>query len=692
MFEELCQNYSLIRLRGKVPIEKNWERFCTKRRTFSEINFQKNDNAGIACGPASDVLVLDIDDQEKFERVCRDRGWFVPASRAHQTGSGKLHVLFEYPKDGKNYGNKSCQRSPADWGFDIRGKGGQIVAPGSIHPDTGQPYEVIHDDPILPCPDWLLSLYTDKPMDNGRHGKSGLSPRLILKGVSEGQRDETLFKYACRLRTMGVSKDEAKLLVGEVARNCTPPFPERQALEKVDNAWSKYSEGKSETKPDNSNGVGMVPHLNEDFLALQFARLHSDKLKYCHHRGAWYEWTGTYWRIEETRLAFDWCRTLCRKLNTEGKTSIAKAGTAASVEKFAQADRAFAVTSNIWDRDSWLLGTPGGTVDLRTGELKTSRQSDYITKQTLIAPSEDCSAPRWFQFLHEATRGDTQLIHFLWQMSGMCLTGSIREHALFFIYGDGGNGKGTFLNVLISILNNYATTAAMDTFTASKSERHSTDLAMLRGARLVTASETEAGKSWAEAKVKQLTGGDPITARFMRKDNFTYLPEFKLVIIGNYKPVLRNVDDAAKRRFNIIPFVHRPAKKDLQLDEKLREEYPAILRWMIDGCLDWQKQGLVRPESVRETTDSYFDDQDLFGRWIEECTKPGIWESSSKLFESWKIFAERNGENAGNSKRFGERMAQKGYEPKRDRFYEALARGYRGVELIINERSRGCDA
>ena len=146
------------------------------------------------------------------------------------------------------------------------------------------------------------------------------------------------------------------------------------------------------------------------------------------------------------------------------------------------------------------------------------------------------------------------MMRFLQQIVGYCLTGDTREHALFFIYGPGGNGKSVFLNTVSAIIGDYATTAAMDTFVASKSDRHPTDLAGLRGARLVAASETEEGRAWAEAKIKAITGGDPISARFMRQDFFTYRPQFKLVIVGNHKPVLKNVDDAAERRFNIIPF------------------------------------------------------------------------------------------------------------------------------------------
>ena len=165
------------------------------------------------------------------------------------------------------------------------------------------------------------------------------------------------------------------------------------------------------------------------------------------------------------------------------------------------------MTADGWNSDPMLLGTPGGTVDLRTGELRTSRREDYITKMTSVAPLDE-PCPRWIQFLNEATGKDAGLIKFLQQWCGYGLTGLTREHALVFVYGPGGNGKSVFLNVVQTIMKDYAVTAAMDTFTASKSDKHPTDLAMLCGARLVTASETEEGRAWAEARIKQMTGGD----------------------------------------------------------------------------------------------------------------------------------------------------------------------------------------
>jgi putative DNA primase/helicase len=222
----------------------------------------------------------------------------------------------------------------------------------------------------------------------------------------------------------------------------------------------------------------------------------------------------------------------------------------------------------------------------------------------------------------------------------------------------------------------------METFTASKSDKHPTDLAMLRGARLVTASETEEGKAWAESRIKQMTGGDPITARFMRQDFFTYTPEFKLTIIGNHKPVLKNIDDAARRRFNIIPFTRKPVAPDKELENKLRAEWPGILRWMIDGCLDWQKNGLVRPNSIVTATNAYFADQDLLGQWLEEkcdvdLDNPELWDRSNALYDSWSQYAEAAGEFAGNIRSFAEAVRKRGFES----FRKSDARGFKGVRL-----------
>ena len=213
-------------------------------------------------------------------------------------------------------------------------------------------------------------------------------------------------------------------------------------------------------------------------------------------------------------------------------------------------------------------------------------------------------------------------------------------------------------------------------------DRHTTDLAMLRGARLVSASETEQGGAWNGARIKQATGGDPITARFMRENNFTFMPAFKLLIVGNYQPQLRNVDDALRRRFNIVPFTRKPTTPDTQLEKKLMQEGPAILRWMIQGHLEWRRNGLRAPATVRNATASYFIEQDQFGQWLaEECTADqkdrSKRVSSGDLYESWRTFADRNGEKPGSIKSFSENIKRRGFAAYRT----ASERGFEGIQL-----------
>jgi P4 family phage/plasmid primase-like protien len=415
-----------------------------------------------------------------------------------------------------------------------------------------------------------------------------------------------------------------------------------------------------------------APAFTDEALALTFSERYCDDLRYVAAWGHWYEWTGTVWKRDATLRTFNRARAICREASLECNdentaASIASGSTTAAVERLARYDRRHAATVEQWDADHWLLNTPGGVVDLRTGKMRHHRAEDHMTKITAVAPGGDC--PQWLAFLKTITNGDIDRQTFLQRVAGYCLTGSIREHALFFGYGTGGNGKGVFLNTLTGLMADYAAVASMETFTASTSERHPTDLAMLRGARLVTAQETEQGRKWAEAKIKAMTGGDPVTARFMRQDFFTYMPNFKLFIAGNHKPGLRSVDEAIRRRMNLIPFDVKipPVERDAELPEKLMAEWPGILKWMIAGCLEWQRIGLAAPQAVTAATNEYFSAEDAIGLWLAECCELGanLTESSSALFSSWSQWTNKANEFTGSQKNFSQTLASRGHEQKR---------------------------
>src|SRR5262249_4184383 len=269
----------------------------------------------------------------------------------------------------------------------------------------------------------------------------------------------------------------------------------------------------------------------------------------------WLSWTGTHWQPEETLKAFDLSRAICRDTaralppkQRKLAAAVASAKTVAAVERLAKADRKIAATIEQWDVDDWWLNTPRGIVDLRSGDLHPHRHQNYCTKITAVGPEGEC--PRWLGFLGRITGNSPDLLEYLRRVAGYVLTGITREHALFDGYGTGRNGKSVFLNTLAGVMGTYATTAPIETFTATSHDHHPTELARLNGARLVTASETEEGRAWAESRIKALTGGDRIAARFIRADFFEYIPKFKLFVIGNHKPRLRSVDEAIRRRLD----------------------------------------------------------------------------------------------------------------------------------------------
>jgi putative DNA primase/helicase len=446
--------------------------------------------------------------------------------------------------------------------------------------------------------------------------------------------------------------------------------------------FSRRDADSAESEPQ----AARAPEFSDEALALRFADKHAGDLRYVAEMGRWFSYDGVRWRIDNTMLAFDHARTICRQAALHcGDENIAKAlasrKTVAAVVALAHADRRLVATTDKWDADPWLLNTPSAVIDLRTGTSKPHQPGDYITKLTGVMPDASCPIALWLGFLDRVTGGDTELVAFIQRMAGYSLTGLTQEHALFFCYGTGANGKTTLLNALTSCAGDYHRMAPIETFTDSKNERHPTDLAGLRGARLVTAVETEEGRRWAESKIKALTGGDKIAARFMRQDFFEFTPQFKLVIAGNHKPGLRSVDEAIRRRLHLIPFTTTipPEERDTELPNKLKAELPGILAWMVQGCLEWQKNSLNPPPAVTSATAAYLEAEDAIAAWIDErCERdPQAWATASSLFASWAAWASSAGEEIGSQKRFSERLQDRGIEARRS----AQARGFSGLRL-----------
>jgi putative DNA primase/helicase len=395
-----------------------------------------------------------------------------------------------------------------------------------------------------------------------------------------------------------------------------------------------------------------IPEYSDFALADSFAAKYGDVFRHVTNRGEWYHYDGKVWSPDEKLHRYTSARSVCADVariyskEESIKKLLTHANTIADVIKVAGYDAGLKSLIDDFDKNPMLLNTQDGIVDLRDGSLQKHDPGQYLSKITSCGVGGEC--PTWLQFLGDVTCGDKELQAYLKRVIGYALTGSIQEHALFFLYGSGANGKSVFIGVIAGILNTYHRTAAMQTFIVSTSDQHPTDVAGLVGSRAVTASETERGRTWDENKIKTITGGDELSARFMRGDFFEYVPQFKILIAGNNKPKLKSTDEAIRRRFNLIPFLATipKEKRDPLLGEKLKAEYPGILKWAIEGCLEWQRDGLNPPAIVREATEEYINSQNVVSNWIEErCDKGrGCKATAGELYADFKEWTRTTGE------------------------------------------------
>ena len=395
-----------------------------------------------------------------------------------------------------------------------------------------------------------------------------------------------------------------------------------------------------------------------------FLKQFHPRLRYNISRGVWLFWDGTKWAEDGALQAYHLSGLLCQRLSAKAleqltdksgaptskaeatATRLASLSMKRAVVDYSETEPQIQVAEDDLDKDEFLLNSPLGVVDLQRGVMTGPDSRRLMTRSASTSPVFT-KPEKWLKFLHEATCGDDAMISYLQRICGYFLTGSKREHILVFVYGRGGNGKSVFIDTVTNILGTYAKTAAMSTFTAGGTSAHPTDIASLAGARLVTAEETERGVAWNEQRIKQLSSAGKVQARFMRRDFFEFSPRFKLLFSGNHRPQIKALDDALRRRIQIVPFNNRPEHPDPLLPEKLLSEAPAILGWMVEGTRYWLTQGTNPPASVRAATAEYFTDEDAFGRWFEVCiteTPPEDgFTTLTDLFASWREWCGRNG-------------------------------------------------
>lgn len=406
------------------------------------------------------------------------------------------------------------------------------------------------------------------------------------------------------------------------------------------------------------NGVVVGGKVETQWKAAnEFARLYQGKLRFDSVEQGWFSWAGSHWERDRLNAALSLAAdfTEMKSVQFERKGDMAAARefgrlpTAKAILTIAGAKAGLASDANAWDARPFLLATPGGTVDLKTGALRPADPDDMLTRCTSVAPSEDEDCPIWKDFLLQTMGGDVEKIAYIKRWIGYALTGDAREQECLVLVGGGGNGKGILVNTFMKLMEDHARALTETALVATKVARHLTDIAMLRGKRLAVASEINKGATWDQARITMLVSRDMISANRMHSDPVDFRPTFKLFVMVNDPPRIANVDAAIRRRLNLMTFNNGPgddrSKHDKALEEKVGRELPGIFRWAINGCLEWQRIGLARPESIALENEDHFAQQDVFGRWIAECCNlgNGLQENVTPLLKSWSDFAKENG-------------------------------------------------
>lgn len=406
-------------------------------------------------------------------------------------------------------------------------------------------------------------------------------------------------------------------------------------------------------------------------------------LIYNYRTELWYEWTGKKWQsckngreIEMAKAAVIGMLKHSATINDTDKRQDYAAWALKSesgvrlreMMGLARSEKGIADSGENWDTDPYMLGCPAGVLDLRTGNFLPPNKKIKPISSIAVDPDDKATCPQWEQFLQEIYMGDSELIGFVKRLLGYSLTGTIEEQCVFCFYGQGANGKSTLTDTIIALMGNYGYPMPFSTIEFQNRSAISNDLAHLYGKRFVVASETQEGVKLNEGRLKSLTGGDMVTARFMYKEYFSFKPMAHFLLAFNHKPIITDDSEGAWRRIYLIAHnrIFKSHERDKKLDKKLLAELPGILNWMIEGCREWQQSGLIVPRSVIAGTEEYRQEMNPLRQFVEDTLIIG--EYCCRVTDLWSVYndwADTNRERFRLSQRkFNSRLESMGFERK----------------------------
>ena len=665
-------------------------------------------NIGMLLGK-SDLVAIDVDAEvmelwrELVAEMKEGHGVDLEATWVAETPGDGLHIF--YRANGVAYATALMR------GIEVKaGNHGMVLAP-SIHPDTGTCYGWAIDqapgeialasvpaclDPLLPRSGQSKSrthhaageVALSWPEILEPYGWTAVNPNgnSVTRWRRAGKRDghsattnyedrNTLYVFSANAEPFEAEHSYNRLAAYAILNHGGDVEAAREALQIEAPSDGATANTLVSASP---NDIG-----NADRLIARYGAI----LRYVELWRHWVIWDGQRW-AQDLGAGIRWHAMETQRAMERAAKDEPDADKRAKLEKWAKAQGQAAriramvecaeplagvrVTPDDLDTHPMLLNCLNGTLDLATGELREHRREDFITKLCPVEYHRDAKAPVWDYVVRTASGNDETLLAFKRRAYGYALTGATREQCFFLLYGTGSNGKSTELTAIRGTLGaDYAMHAETGTFLAQRTDGVRNDLARLRGTRFLTAIEADAGRRLAEALIKQATGGDPITARFLFQEQFEYMPAFKLFLAVNHRPIIRGQDHALWRRVRLVPYtVTIPdADQDRDLPEKLatKEEREGILAWLVAGCADWLANGLGTPEAVTTATAAYRDDMDTLGQFIgDACMVGAQYEVTSKvLHAAYVTWCEANSERPLSKRAMGERLKERGFEQTR---------------------------
>ena len=677
--------------RTKKPATENGFKDASNSPKQKEIWTSSSDfNIGIATGEMSGISVIDVDVKSggiaSFEKLKTDHGLNANTLTVKTPGGG-LHLYYR-----DKLGIKGAIGILP--GIDIRSNGGYVAAPPSVHPNGGTyifdeiDFSVARtvdiQNMLAPFPHELIGKLRSKSKKVIKHSDSVVGGR-----IPDGRRFESLRSMLGALKAKGISQLNArKILHDENDNRCVPPLPRDEVDRIVDGIFRL-----------NDRSLLIAAAHTDLGNAERFTEFVDQDAVFVTSMNKWHRYDGTRYVVDDGSQATAICKSMLRvaqnltneiadeaiktKIVKHLKSSESLAKIRAMTALAAEGD--LRLPPDALDSDPFLFNVQNGTIDLRNGKLQPHDRKDRISKIANVLYDSSAARNRFEQFLDEIFCGDRDLIRYVQKAIGYSLSGDTTEQVLFIFAGGGRNGKSTFIALMEQLVGEYGRAANIATFTLKQGDQIRNDLARLHDARVVTSVEIQEGKFLDESIIKQVTGGDRVTARFLFKELFEYVPKWKLFLAVNHLPHITGGDTGIWRRIRVIPFKasFEGQKDDRDLKQKLLAEMSGILNWAIEGHALWRREGLVPPAQLTDAVSQYQESEDVlagfFEKHIEVSERFSI--DFAEVFERYCSYQKELGQRTATQKQFSQKLTIKGFERSRSSGGKVVFKGLRAKPI-----------